>query len=181
MLGKKTIPLLFIVLLLISSILSTTVSADSIFSDIINKVKGWFEQSPFAGFFSGPVKRNQVVELHIHPKNFILTTESYVNITTNTSKISNFKGDIRIDFLENIVLFVEKDSKLTIKNVIDEINIDNFQTSKISMKNINLEIISGDWETKGNGSAVIHDFSGNAKIDMNGISLYGNASKVIRE
>jgi hypothetical protein len=177
---RKGIFIAFLISFLLVSSFIPSVSAQGFLSDIFEKIKQWFESSPFGNIFAQPVKRMEEIDLTFYPENFSLSLNTFVNITSNSTKISNFKGDLLVSngYLE----LKEFGSSLTLEQRIDDLlEIHGLGITNLELKNMKLHMISGNWnETSENGSVKIFDFLGKGIIRKDMVELIGNVSKVIK-
>lgn len=177
---KKIITMVLVVLLL-SVIVAQPVRAEGLLSDFFDMIKKWFESSPLGNLFSMPVKRIEMIKLSFHPESFEFGSDDFVNISTDTSEVSNFKGNIGIDMGSKILVLKESGSTLSIKETIGTINIEGLKINSLELKEMKLTLTSGNWnETTENGSVTIKDFLGNAVVKEGVIELEGNVSKLIK-
>ena len=172
-------------ILLISLFLSITfipgVRAEGLLSELFEMIKKWFESSPLGNLFAMPVKRMEMIKLTFYPETFGFQVDDFVNITTETSEISKFKGNVDIDTTKGFVIFKESGSELTIKENLGKVIVEGMKINSLELKNMKLIIISGNWnETTENGSVMIKDFLGNMRIEGKFIELEGNVSKLIK-
>jgi hypothetical protein len=177
---NKAITLL-VVALFLSVVIAPAVRAEGLLSDIFNSIKGWFESSPLGNIFTSPVKRTEVIRLGFYPETYEFTPTDFVNVSTNTSGLSNFKGTISVDLKNKISTFKESGSTLLIRESIGEISIDGLKLASIDLKGMKLALFSGNWnETTENGSVTLNDFLGKGTIKEGYIEFEGNASRVNR-
>lgn len=177
---KKIITVVLVVLLL-SVIVAQPVRAEGLLSDFFEMIKKWFESSPLGNLFSMPVKRIEMIKLSFHPESFEFDSNDFVNISTNTSEVLNFKGNIGIDMGNKILVLKESGSTLSIKETLGTINIEGLKLNSLELKDMKLALTSGNWnETTENGSVTIKDFLGNAVVKEGVIELEGNVSKLIK-
>ncbi len=163
------------------SIFSSSVSA-GLLSDFFDKIREWFESSPLGGLFARPVKRMTEIDLTFYPESFILNPESTVNITSDSTKVSNFNGEVSIDLEGGFALLKESNSQLTIEEKLGEIEIHSLALSNLELKSMKLSMVSGNWtETAESGSLKMYDFLGKGVIKADSIELVGNVSKVSKE
>lgn len=163
------------------SIFSSSVSA-GLLSDFLEKIRGWFESSPLSGLFARPVKRMTEIDLTFYPKDFVLRPESVVNVTSNSTKVMNFKGEVSIDLEGNFVVLKDANSELTIEERLGEIDVHGLVVSNLKLAGMKLDMISGNWtESTESGSLKIYDFLGEGIITSDSIELVGNVSKIFKE
>ena len=178
--GKETgLFVVFVVLLLSSTILVTSVSGEGFLSDILENIKKWFESSPFGNILSAPVKSTEEVVLVFNSDGFALEIPTPVNITTNTSRIINFKGMLKVDNEEGKAIFTQSGSSLSVEESIAGITINNLMLDALELNSREVHIMSGNWnETSQNGSVEMKDFVGRAILTHSTIKLQGNVSKI---
>ncbi|NIP40199.1 MAG: hypothetical protein GTN39_01615 [Candidatus Aenigmarchaeota archaeon] len=171
----------FLFVIIGTSVLASGVSA-GLLSDIFDNIKKWFESSPLGGLFSRPVKRMAEIDLTFYPKNFVLNPESVVNVTSNSTRVSNFKGEIEVNLEGGVALLKESNSPLIIEERIGNVEIHGMSLGSLELKNTKLSMVSGNWtETTESGSLKIYDFLGKALLKTDSIELIGNVSKVSKE
>jgi len=155
--------------------------AEGLLSDFFGMIKKWFESSPLGNIFTVPVKRVEMIKLSFYPESFELNAGEFINITTSTSEVGNFKGAISIDMKGKAVFFKEAGSSLLIKEGIGTVNIYGIKINSLDLRNLKLVLVSGNWnETTENGSLTINDFLGNGIIKEGVIELEGNVSRITR-
>jgi hypothetical protein len=175
---NKAITLMFVVLFL-SIVIAPAVRAEGLLSDIFNGIKKWFESSPLGNLFTAPVKRTEAIKLGFYPETFEFNAADFVNITTTTGEISNFKGTIAMDMKNKVSTLKESGSVLLIKEVIGTISIDGLKLNSLELNGMKLTLASGNWnETTENGSVTINDFLGKGMIKEGFIELEGNVSRI---
>ena len=163
------------------SIFASSVSA-GLLSDFFDKIREWFESSPLGGFFARPVKRMTEIDLAFYPKNFVLKPESIVNVSSNSTKITNFNGEIEVNIEGGFALLKESNSRLVIEERIGQIEISGLTITNLELKGMKLSLVSGNWtETTDSGSLKAYDFLGKGVLKHDSIELIGNVSKVSKE
>jgi hypothetical protein len=179
---KRVIAVVFAAMLFATVLTAQEARAEGLLSDFFNMIKKWFESSPLGNIFSMPVKRIEEIKLVFYPESFVLNVNDFVNLSTNTSEISNFKGSIEIDMRNNLLVMKEEGSSLSVKERLGVINIKDLKIGSLDIKETKLALISGNWnETTENGSIVITDFLGNALVREGSVELEGNVSKILKE
>jgi len=177
---KKKLAIVLIVLF-ISTIFIPNVKAEGILSNFFDMLKRWFESSPLGNIFTTPIKRPEVIKLIFYPEAFETTTQDAINITSENTEITDFKGVVNVDFNQNLIILKQGNSPLLIKEKIGVVNIYGLKLNKVELKNMRLVLISGNWnETTENGTLMINDFLGNAIIKEKTIELEGNVSKIVK-
>lgn len=177
----KTIGVILLVSLLSFSLLPTNVAAEGFLSDILDRIREWFEMSPFGGIFTQPVKRTGEMRLTFYPETFSTKIGSHVNITSNTTGIWNFKGEMGIVMVNNMMVLKEEGTNLLIEQRIGDIVIENLEIPTLELTGMKLVLETGNWtQTSEDGSVNVKDFFGNAYIDRGVIRLEGNVSKLDR-
>lgn len=168
-----------LMVLFLSIIIAPAVRAEGLLSDIFGAIKNWFESSPLGNLFTAPVKRTEAIKLVFYPETFEFNAADFINITTATSEIANFKGTIAIDMKNKVSTFKESGSVLLIKEGMGAINIDGLKLNSLELKGMKLILSSGNWnETTENGSITINDFLGRGTIKEGLIELEGNVSRI---
>lgn len=177
----KRVITVILVGLLLSITFAPTAKAEGFLSDFFNMIKNWFESSPLGNLFSTPIKRIETVKLSFYPDTFEFNVEEAVNMSTETTEISNFKGQMGIDMANKILTLKEAGTSLIIKETIGEVNINGLKIGSLELNELKLVLISGNWnETTENGSVTIKDFLGDVIIKEGVIELEGNISKMIK-
>jgi len=177
----QKIIVVFLFLVIGTSIFSSSVSA-GLLSDFFNKIRDWFESSPLGGLFARPVKRITGIDLTFYPNTFTLKPESVVNVTSESTKVSNFNGEIEVNLEGGFALLKESNSQLRIEEKLGEIEIHGLSLSNLELNNMKLSMVSGNWtETTESGSLKVYDFLGKGLIKSDSIELTGNVSKVSKE
>jgi hypothetical protein len=163
------------------SIFSSSVSA-GLLSDIFDSIREWFESSPLGGLFARPVKRMTEIDLTFYPETFVLKPESMVNITSGSTKIFGFNGEMEVSIEGGFALMKEINSQLTIEERLGEMEISGLALSSLELKGVKLSMVSGNWtETTDSGSLKMYDFLGRGIITSDSIELVGNVSKISKE
>ncbi len=177
----KIIGVIVIISLLSLSLLPVNASAEGFLSDIFDRIREWFEMSPFGGLFSQPVKRTEEVNLTFYPESFSAEIGSPVNITSNTTGIWNFKGEMGVVMARNLMVLREGGTELLIEQRIGDVRIENLKMPSLELTGMKLVLETGNWtQTSEDGSVTMKDFFGNAYIDRGVIRLEGNVSKLDR-
>ncbi len=163
------------------SLFSSSASA-GLLSDFFDKIREWFESSPFGNLFARPVKRMTEIDLTFYPKSFVFKPESMVNLTTDSTRILNFNGEIELDLEKGLAILRESNSQLRIEEKIETMEIQGLSLGSLELRNMKLTMISGNWtETTESGSLKMYDFLGKALLKPDSIELIGNVSKVVKE
>ena len=177
---KKAMAIILVGLLLSLSVVPGA-RAEGLLSDFFNMIKKWFESSPLGNIFTSPVKRVEMIKLSFYPESFEFTTPYFINITTSTSEILNFKGNVNIDVKNKFVALKESGTSLSLKEAIGQVNIDGLKLTSLELKGMKLSLASGNWnETTENGSVTVNDFLGKGTIKEGVIELEGNVSRIIK-
>jgi hypothetical protein len=177
---KKAITLAMLVLFLSISIIPE-VRAEGLLSDFFDMIKRWFESSPLGNLFTVPVKRVEIIKISFYPETFEFNAQDFVNMSTSTSEISNFKGSVSIDMGSKAVTLKETGSSLVVKETLGVINVYGMKLNALELKGMKLILTSGNWnETTENGSVVINDFLGTGTIKEGVIELDGNVSRLVK-
>jgi hypothetical protein len=156
-----------------------TARAEGLLSDFFEMIKKWFESSPLGNLFAMPVKRIEVLKMSFYPENFEFTADDFVNVSTGTSEISNFKGSMGIDMGNKVMVLKEAGSSLSVRETIGEVSIEGLKINSLELRDMKLVLTSGNWnETTENGSVEIKDFLGKGVIREGVIELDGNVSKI---
>jgi len=178
---KRIIAVVLVGMFLASAVLVQPVRAEGLLSDFFDTIKRWFESSPFGNLFSTPIKRMETLTLSFYPEDFEFDITEPVNMSTENTEISNFKGTINIDMNNKLMLLSETDTSLKIKENIGTIGIHGLKINSLELKDLKLVIRSGNWnETTENGTVTIKDFLGTCLVRDGVIELEGNVSKVIK-
>jgi hypothetical protein len=129
--------------------------------------------------FTSPVKRTEVIRLGFYPETFEFSAAEFINVTTASGEISNFKGSVSVDMAGKVSTMREAGSSLLIRQSIGTISVDGLRLSSLDLRGMKLFITSGNWnETSENGSVAISDFLGKATISEGFIELEGNVSRI---
>lgn len=178
---NQKIIVVFLFLVIGTSIFASGVSA-GLLSDIFDNIKKWFESSPLGGLFSTPVKRMAEIDLTFYPKTFVLKPESMVNMTSDSTKVSNFNGEIQVNLEGGFALLKESDSQLVIEERIGNVEIHGMSLGSLELKSTKLSMVSGNWtETTESGSLKIYDFLGKCLLKADSIELIGNVSRISKD
>ncbi len=170
---------LVMTVLLLSVVIAPAVRAEGLLSDFFDTIRRWFESSPLGNIFTAPVKRTEAVKLSFYPEIFEFGAADYINITTSTGEIANFKGSISVDMPKKTATLEETGSSLIIREGIGEIAIDGLRLSSLELRGMKLALSSGNWnETTENGSVAVNDFLGRGVIREGFIELEGNVSRI---
>ena len=170
-----------LLVLFLSLSIAPAVRAEGLLSDFFNMIKGWFESSPLGNIFNAPVKRAETIKLTFYPDNFEINAADFINITTPTSEISNFKGTVSIDMKGKTFVMKEAGTQLYVKETIGIIYVDGLKLTSLDLQGMKLSLSSGNWnETTENGSVTLNDFLGRGKINEDRIELEGNVSRLVR-
>lgn len=169
-----------IVFLFVVSIVPHQARAEGILTDFFDMIKKWFESSPFGNIFSMPVKRMETIDLTFYPEKFELAVAEPVNMSTNVTRIYGFKGAIKVD-MPNGLMVSESPDSLSIEQALGEIRIEELSIGSLELKDMKLVLTSGNWtDTAENGSITIKDFLGTCKVMPGSIELVGNVSRMER-
>lgn len=178
---NQKIIVVFIFVVIGTSVLASSVSA-GLLSDLFDNIRKWFESSPLGGLFARPVKRISEIDLTFYPESFVLNPESAVNVTSESTKVSNFNGEVSINLGEGFVLLKESNSQLVVEEKLGVIEMHGLTFGNLELKNMKLSMVSGNWtETAESGSLKIYDFLGKGTIKTDSIELVGNVSKISKE
>ena len=178
----KRVAALVLIALFVTAAMAKPARAEGLLSDFFSMLKKWFESSPLGNLFSMPVKRMEAIELTFYPDVFELVAEEFVNVSTESSEIENFRGVLSLDTGTKTLTMKESGTPLFIKQSTGTINVYGLKLASMELRNMKLVLTSGNWnETTENGSLVIKDFLGNALIKEGMIKLVGNVSRVIKE
>ena len=177
---KKIIAMSLIFLFLIS-INSQSVRAEGGLTDIFDMIKRWFESSPFGNIFSMPVKRTETVKMAFYPEAFDFDATEAVNISSNESTISGFKGHIIANLKDNVLISKSSESSIIVEQKLGEITINELSIALLELNGMEMVLTSGNWtESAENGSITIKDFLGTITITKISIELEGNVSATIK-
>jgi hypothetical protein len=177
---KKAITLIMLALFLSISILPG-VRAEGLLSDFFDMIKRWFESSPLGNLFTAPVKRVEMIKLSFYPETFEFNAQDFVNISTGTGEILNFKGGVSVDMNSKSVTLKETGSSLVVNEKLGVINVYSMKLNALELKGMKLVLASGNWnETTENGSVTINDFLGTGTIKEGLIELDGNVSRIVK-
>jgi len=176
MLDWKILAASFVALLVVSSVLLGGFGIGEFFSDLINKIGEWLGSSPFGGFLSAPTTETKQIDIMLYPANLSLLPDSIVNISTDAVTLTNFKGEINMDFKDKTLIFKESGSSLTVEVPLEGITVSDLQIKKMSFENLIFDVKPDI--TGGNGSIEIHDFLGKGIITTRGVGFQGNVSKM---
>ncbi|MBN2042827.1 MAG: hypothetical protein JW754_03395 [Candidatus Aenigmarchaeota archaeon] len=177
--NKKNVMIAVFISLLFVSLMTVNVSAEGLLSDLFNKIKEWFESSPFGGLFSQPVKSMEMIDLTFYPEFFSGNAEDPVNITSETTKIYNFRGGMEIG--NNGLTLKESGTGLSVEHTGDSFDINGLRISSLELSGMKLSMVSGNWnETSENGTVRISDFLGNFFYRNGSVELVGNVSKITK-
>lgn len=171
-------------LLFVSSVFVGDFGLREFFGTITEKLGEWLGNSPFGGLFTAPTSSvidADVVSLKIYPETFTLRPDHPVNITFGTHTITDFTGDISVDYVGNVLAFDEANSQLVLEMPIETTAVEGMFIKKLVIDNEKIDVSTGDWEiSSNNGSIELYDFDGIAEIDSGMIALSGNISKLVR-
>lgn len=170
-----------LVFLFLSLMFVPSARAEGILSDFFDMIKKWFESSPLGNLFSMPVKRIETLKLSFYPESFEFTADDFVNISMDTSEVSNFKGNVNVDMENKVMVLKESGSQLSIKKTMGTVNIEGLKINSLELRDMKLVLTSGNWnETTENGSVTVKDFLGDALVKEGVIELEGNVSKLVK-
>ncbi len=155
-------------------------SQTNFLSDIINRIGGFLGSSPFGGLFSS-TEEPQPVDIIIYPENLSLHLDKN-NITLNSIELSEFTGDVSIDFSNKKISLSQKGSQLKLTAPIEKVTIEGLKIPKLLAENMRLEVVSGKYNiTSNNGTIEVFNFFGQATITPQNIELMGNVTKIERK
>ena len=146
------------------------------FSDILDNIGDWLGTSPFSGFFITPTAKTHAVELTLYPETIELSPDSKINLSTEKSKLMNFKGKMTIDFNSQIIRLEESGTSLIFEIPIEEVEVTNVKLSSLSVDNVSLRVSPDIVSEK--GSAQMQNFYGSVLINLDSLSFKGNVSKI---
>lgn len=176
MLDWKILAASFVALLVVSSVLLGGFGIGEFFSDLMNKIGEWLGSSPFGGFFSTPTAGTKEIDIVLYPANLSLKPDSSINVSTDAVTLTNFKGEINADFEDEVLIFRESGSSLTVETPLKRITIPDLQIKRLSFENIRFAVkpnITGE-----NGSIEIYDFLGRGTITVGTVEFQGNISRM---
>ena len=177
----KKIIAMSLVFLFLMSIGAQSVRAEGGLSDIFDMIKKWFESSPFGNIFSMPVKRTETVKMSFYPETFGFDVTEIVNISSNESTVSGFKGHILANLKDDVLISKSSESSIMVEQKLGEITINELSIPLLELNGMEMVLTSGNWtESAENGSITIKDFLGTVIITKISIELEGNVSATIK-
>ncbi len=177
----KRVVAVLIVALLLSITMAQGVRAEGLLSDFFGMIKSWFESSPLGNIFNAPVKRTETIKLGFYPESFEFNAAEPVNMSTNSSEISNFKGSVSVDMKNKVVVMQETGTSLLIKESLGTISVNGLKLTSLELKDMKLVLTTGNWnETTEKGSVSLNDFLGTGTIKDGLIEIEGNVSRVVK-
>ena len=184
MLDWKILAASFAALLFVSSMFIGDFAIQDFFSTVVEKIGEWLGGSPFGGMVTAPtssVIEGNTVNVKIYPERFTIIPDNPVNITFDGKEITDFSGEIVIDYSEKKITFDESNSRLNIIIPIENTEITDLKIKKVIIHNKEIDVNTEDWDLSNkNGSIEVYDFSGIVEITTRMIELKGNMSKLVR-
>lgn len=185
MLDWKILAASFAALLFVSSLLIGDFAIKDFFTGIADKLSEWLGNSPFGGMFTAPTPSNVIstdsINVKIIPDTFTLKPDLPVNVSFSGKIITDFSGEILVDYNENEVILDESNSNLNIVMPVETIEIHGLNMKKLLIQNTGIDADTGNWElATDNGTIEIYDFSGSGEIGLRSIDLVGNITRLIR-
>ena len=176
MLDWKIVVASFAALLFVSSLLLGGLGVGDTFSDILDNIGQWLDSSPFGGFFSVPSKQTSSIDVILYPSELTLNPDAEINLNLDQFELSNFKGGITADFVNNTLVFEEDSSSLKISMPLSNITIEELRINALLIDGMKFIIVPD--VTAENCSMEMYDFYGTGLITGEHIELMGNASRV---
>lgn len=178
---KRAVAVLLVVLLLSIYVPGVVRAEGGLLSDFFGMIKKWFESSPLGNIFNAPVKRIETIKLGFYPESFDFNAAEPVNMSTNSSEISNFKGSVSVDMKNKVVVMQETGTGLMIKESLGMISVNGLKLTSLELKDMKLVLTTGNWnETTEKGSVSLNDFLGTGTIKDGLIEIEGNVSRVVK-
>lgn len=176
---------IFGILLFFTSVFMGIFDFRSLLSKGFGGMGEWMKNSPFSGIldiFSRPGESIHEVDIYLYPKNLSLNLKENANITLNSTKISNFKGEINIDFVKKEIELRYLDSPFELQSTLENVKIENVKIKEMEFRNLKMNVVSKEWNsTSENGTIKILDFIGDSFISNGYIELKGNVSKLLKK
>jgi hypothetical protein len=177
----KILAAVFAVLIVTSSALVGSTGIKDFFLNGTGNLGDWVKGSPFGSLgslFSTPQLGEHRVVIKLIVVNMSLPIENPVNITVGTAGISNFKGDVDLDFRDNSSTFSPAGSDIRLDMGLGGIRMEGVQITKLTLKNIDYVVTSEKSNiTASDDNIEIYDFSGDIAV-ADHVLLTGNASRV---
>lgn len=156
------------------------------FQGLGDKLKGAFSGGGKAalGNFGAPGKPSGTIDLSVFPQSeFILKPEAPIDITLESTSFSQFLGEIRVDYLNKTLRFI--DSRTPLKVDFKLVNVDlssKLKLAKLSLQETKMNIIKDGWsKSTNNGTVEIEGFVGLGKITPDYIQLAGNVTRFVEK
>ena len=174
----KILAAVFAILIVASSALVSNSGIKDTFLNSTGNIGDWLGGSPFGSLFQTPQKEMTWVKIDIKSGQIGLVMESPVNITSDSSSIKNFKGDMNIDFDTNSSQFILSGTDFVMDTKIERMKIEGVRISSLVLDNIDYVVESEKSSVTGTDDRLeIHDFAGDITIDGS-LMLEGNVSVV---
>ena len=147
------------------------------FPDILDNLSDWLGSSPFGGFFSSPNLKTYEVDITLYPDEISLEPDLKINLSSDDTKINDFKGVLKFNFNEQKIFLEETGTSLKFELPLKNIEIDNLKLNSFFIDNINLRI-APDIISE-NGSVQLQNFYGKLTVTSESMKFKGNVSKII--
>ncbi len=174
----KILAAIFAILIVASSALVSNMGMKDVFLNSTGDMGDWMDNMPFGSLFTTPEKETTWVKIDIKSGQVGIVMESPVNITSVSSEIKNFKGDIDIDFSTNSSKFVLSGTDFVLDTRLERTEIKGVGISSLILENVNYLVESEKTSVTGTDDKIeIYDFYGDITIDGS-LILEGNVSVV---
>ncbi len=181
--NSKILLTVFVGLLVFSTFLATTASAEDFWSGLVNGIQEWFRISPFGGMFDTPAKEVSFAKIIFYPQNYTITPSDTFNIESTHFSVSGFRGIVNYDPPSGHVTFNQETDSMKITGYLsDNTTLTNLKIARFTLNHVHLDITTGNstWMTE-DGTADFVDFVGGAKLFADHIELSGNVTKITKK
>ena len=156
------------------------------FEGIANRVKGVLggQKADTVGGPGVPGKFSGLLDLAVYPEGvFVIKPDSPIDITIESTSISDFLGEIRVDYLNKTVKFVDSRTPLKVDYQLSKVDLgSNLKLTKLSLVNTKLNITKDGWsKLLQNGTVEVEGFVGSGVINTDSFQIVGNVSKFVEK
>ncbi len=151
------------------------------FEGLADKVKGTFKGgSKLNVGFGASGKPGGTLNLSVFPTGeFVLRPESPVDITVESTTFSGFLGEIRVDYVNRTLKFIDSRTPLKVEFKLSKVELGKgLALNKLSLQNTRMRVEKDGWiKNIDNGTIEVDGFVGFGTITTESVELTGNVTK----
>ena len=155
------------------------------FEGIADKAKGVFKGDKKGQDIAGvPGAGGGQLDLTVYPEGtFVLKPDSPLNITIESTTFSDFLGEIRVDYQNKTIKFVDSRTPLKLDFQLSTVNLGRgLKLNKLSLANTKFNITKDGWsKTIENVTIEVDGFTGSGTINTDSLQVVGNVSKFVEK